>query len=82
MFANQEIRYQPQPNPLAACTPYPAFSPGARVALAPPTERHPQQDAAATQPHPPFPGGLGARSTSPRPSSPERMGEKRREKEG
>ncbi|NWI77288.1 NR2E1 protein, partial [Dryoscopus gambensis] len=49
--------------PAAAQPPYrlhplPCISAGARIALASPTDRHPQQDAAATQPHPPFPGAV------------------------
>lgn len=86
MFANQEIRYQPQPGPLTAAPPTRHF-PRGRTALAPPAERHPQQGAAS--PAPLFlPGGsraeAGPRVPPARPPAPaqRRDGDRRREKEG
>lgn len=76
MFANQEIRYQPQPSPLTACTPYPAFPRGPALPL-PHQQRDTrskmQQPRSLALPSRGVPGrgrALGAPSRHPRARSP------------
>lgn len=92
MFANQEIRYQTQPSPLTACTPYPAFPQGPALPLPHPqreTRSKTQQPRSLTLPSQGVPGrgrelGAPARlppARPPAPAHPRAWGEMRREKE-